>query len=98
MAFKYDGGGLAKGSNVTLYYDGQNVSEGRVERSVPMCFSADETTDVGYETGTAVTPDYNRHASGFSGKIHWVQIDLGEDDQNQLISSEDRIRLAMTRQ
>jgi arylsulfatase len=73
MAFKYDGGGLAKGSNVTLYYDGQNVGEGRVERSVPMCFSADETTDVVYETGTAVTPDYNRHATRFSGKIHWVR-------------------------
>ena len=47
MEFAYDGGGLAKGGTVTLYVDGDNVGEGRVEVTVPMIFSADETTDVG---------------------------------------------------
>ena len=60
MEFAYDGGGLAKGGKVTLYYDGQKVGEGRVEQTVPMMFSADETTDVGRESGTPVTPDYDR--------------------------------------
>jgi len=32
--FTYDGGGLAKGGNVTLYYDGRKVGEGRVEHTV----------------------------------------------------------------
>ena len=32
MEFAYDGGGLAKGGDVTLYVDGNKVGEGRVER------------------------------------------------------------------
>ena len=98
MEFKYDGGGLAKGSNVALYYDGQKVGEGRVERTVPMIFSADETTDIGREAGTPVTADYDRHSSVFSGKINWVQIDLGKDDHDHFISPEERLRVAMARQ
>ena len=42
-----------------------------------MIFSADETTDIGYESGTTVTPDYTAESSRFNGKIHWVQIDTG---------------------
>ena len=53
MEFAYDGGGLAKGGDVTLYYDGDPVGSGRVETTQPFLFSADETTDVGYDTGTA---------------------------------------------
>ena len=59
MEFKYDGGGLAKGGAVTLYYDGQKAGEGRVEVTQPMCFSADEGLDIGHESGTNVTPDYS---------------------------------------
>ena len=33
-------------------------ARGRVEETQPMIFSADETTDIGYESGTTVTPDY----------------------------------------
>jgi hypothetical protein len=40
MEFAYDGGGLAKGGTVTLYIDGNAVSSGRVERTLPMVFSA----------------------------------------------------------
>jgi arylsulfatase len=98
MEFAYDGGGLAKGGNVTLYYDGKKVGEGRVERTVPMIFSADETTDIGREAGTPVTPDYDRHSSVFTGKINWVQIDLGKDDADHMISPEERLRVAMARQ
>ena len=32
MEFNYDGGGLGKGGDVTLYFDGKQVGEGRVER------------------------------------------------------------------
>jgi hypothetical protein len=95
MEFAYDDGGLAKGGNVTLYYDGQKVGEGRVERTVPMIFSADETTDIGCESGTPVSADYDRHSSVFTGKINWVQIDLGLDDQDHLISPHERLRIAM---
>ncbi|HEY9663858.1 MAG TPA: hypothetical protein V6C65_35870, partial [Allocoleopsis sp.] len=98
MEFTYDGGGLAKGGNVALYYDGQPVGNGRVEATQPMIFSADETTDIGYESGTPVSPDYDTHSSKFTGKIHWVQLDVGKDDHDHLITPEERLRVAMARQ
>ncbi len=98
MEFAYDGGGLAKGGNVTLYYDGTEVGTGRVEATQAMIFSADETTDIGYESGTTVTPDYAAKTSRFTGKIHWVQIDLGDDNHDHFIDPEERLRIAMARQ
>ena len=98
MEFTYDGGGLAKGGDVTLYYDGEKVGSGRVEATQPMIFSADETTDIGYESGTTVTPDYAIKDNRFSGKIHWVQLDLGLDDHDHFIDPEERLRIAMAQQ
>jgi arylsulfatase len=98
VEFAYDGGGLAKGGNVTLYYDGQPVGTGRVGATQAMIFSADETTDVGYESGTTVTPEYTAATSRFTGKINWVQIDLGTDDHDHFIDPEERLRIAMARQ
>jgi arylsulfatase len=98
MEFAYDGGGLAKGGDVTLYYDGTAAGHGRVEATQPMIFSADETTDIGYESGTTVTPDYTAHTSRFTGKINWVQIDLGNDDHDHFIDPDERLRIAMARQ
>jgi arylsulfatase len=100
MEFAYDGGGLAKGGGVTLYVDGEAVGSGRVERTQPLIFSADETADVGHETGTTVSDDYDAESSRFTGTIAWVQIDLGEDaeDADHLISPEERLRIAMARQ
>jgi len=98
MEFAYDGGGLAKGGGVTLYYDGKEVGKGRVAVTQPMIFSSDETTDIGYESGTPVSPDYTTQGSKFSGKIHWVQLDLGEDDHDHFIDPEERLRIAMARQ
>ena len=98
MEFAYDGGGLAKGGSVALYYDGSPVGSGRVEATQPMVFSADETTDIGYESGTPVTDDYDAKSSRFTGKIDWVQIDLGDDDHDHLIDPDERLRVAMARQ
>jgi arylsulfatase A-like enzyme len=98
MEFAYDGGGLAKGGNVSLYYDGKKVGEGRVERTVPMLFSADETTDVGRDTATPVSSDYTRSTSVFNGKVNWVQIDLGKDAHDHFVSPEERLNVAMARQ
>jgi len=96
MEFKYDGGGLAKGGNVTLYYDGTKTGEGRVDATIPMV--ATEESNVGRDTGTNVTPDYTTETSKFTGKIKWVQIDLGTDSHDHLITPEQRLHIAMTRQ
>ena len=98
MEFAYDGGGLAKGGNVTLYCDGKEVGKGRVAMTQAMIFSADETTDIGYESGTSVSPDYTPKDSKFTGKIHWVQLDVGVDDHDHFIDPEERLRVAMARQ
>ena len=100
MEFEYDGGGLGKGGNVSLYVDGMKTGEGRVEGTVPMVYSADETCDVGSDTASPVSDDYTSEGSRFNGTIEWVQIDIGEaaEDLDHLITDEERLRIAMTRQ
>jgi hypothetical protein len=63
MESGYDGGGLGEGRDVTIYYDGTHVAEGRVEATQAFIFSADETTDVGYESVGSGRPrdDTNDH-------------------------------------
>ncbi len=100
MEFQYDGGGLAKGGNALLYLDGKKIGEGRVEMTVPMAFSGDETCDVGKGTGSAVSPDYDAKHNEFNGEVNWVEIDIGKDSVNldHMISPEQRLELAMARQ
>jgi arylsulfatase len=45
-----------------------------------------------------VRADHSLHASKFTGKIHWVQLDVGVDDNDHFISPEERLRIAMARQ
>ena len=100
MEFAYDGGGLGKGGEVKLFLDGAEVGSGRVEMTVPMVFSADETTDVGSDGGTPVSDDADPDATGFTGTVRWVQLDVDEaaEDLDHLITSEERLRIAMARQ
>jgi arylsulfatase A-like enzyme len=98
MEFGYDGGGLAKGGDVRLFHDGEPVGEGRVDATQAIIFSADETTDIGHESGTTVTDDYTGLGSRFTGKVHWVQLDTGDDDHDHFIDPEERLRVAMARQ
>jgi arylsulfatase len=63
-----------------------------------MLFSADETCDVGKETGSPTSPDYGPKDNEFSGQVNWVQIDLETDDHDHPISPEERFKIAMARQ
>jgi arylsulfatase A-like enzyme len=87
---------LGQGGKVTLFYDGQKVGEGRVDRTVPFVFSGDETTDVGRATAASPTDDYGVKDSVFNGKIDVVRIELG--DEKFHVSHEDRLRIAMAKQ
>jgi arylsulfatase A-like enzyme len=100
MEFAYDGGGLGKGAAVSLYVDGEQVGEGRVEGTVPMMFSGDETCDVGSDTASPVSDDYTPEGSRFTGTVNWVEIDIDEAaaDVDHLISPEERLHIAMARQ
>jgi arylsulfatase A-like enzyme len=97
MEFAYDGGGLAKGGDVTLHVDGEPAGTGRVEHSIPMGFSADELCDIGADSGSPASPDYGARDNAFNGEIAWVRIDLGDDNHDHLISAEDRFNLAVGR-
>jgi len=98
MEFAYAGGGLAKGGNITLFIDGQKVGEGQLAATVPLVFSGDETLDVGNETGSTVSPEYTAGTSKFNGTINWIQLDQSADDFDHMITPEERLRVAMTRQ
>jgi arylsulfatase A-like enzyme len=100
MEFAYDGGGLGKGGKVTLFVDGKEVGDGQLGATIPMLFSADETTDVGSDTGTPVSDDYGSGGNEFNGKVTWVQLDIDEnaEDLDHLITPEERMRIAMARQ
>jgi hypothetical protein len=100
LEFAYDGGGLGKGGDLTLYIDGKRTGRGRVEATVPMIFSGDETTDVGSDGGTPVSDDYGAQDNEFTGTVEWVQIDIDDAAENSdhLITPEQRWRIAMARQ
>jgi arylsulfatase len=100
LEFAYDGGGLGKGGTSALFLDGTKVGEGRVEATVPMLFSADETLDIGSDSGTPVSDDLPVDELEFNGKVRWVEIDLGDDaeDSDHLITPDERLKIAMARQ
>jgi hypothetical protein len=100
MEFDYDGGGLGKGGTAALYLDGTKVGDGHVDATVPMLFSGDETTDVGTDSGTPVSDDLATRTGRFTGRVNWVEIDLGDDaqDADHLITAEERLSIAMARQ
>ena len=98
MEFKYDGGGVGKGGDVTLFADGTQVGRGRVERTLPNVFSADETADVGMDVGSPVAEGFHNGDSKFTGRVKWVQLDKGKEDFGHLVSREELLRIAMARQ
>ena len=76
LEFAYDGGGLGKGGLATIYVNDKKVAEGRIERTQPIIFSADETADVGEDDATPVTEDYKAYDNKFTGKILKVTVDV----------------------
>ncbi len=96
MEFDYDGGGLAKGGDVRLLCDGEQIGHGRVEATQPFYFSADETTEVGYEAGTAVSAEHTRDR--FTGKVGWVRIELASDAGDHEVDPEHALKVAMSLQ
>jgi arylsulfatase A-like enzyme len=75
LRFAYDGGGIGKGGTATLEVDGKPVAEGRIERTIPIRVTLDESLDVGEDTGTPVTTSYDVPFR-FEGNVDRVVIDL----------------------
>jgi arylsulfatase len=79
--FAYDGGGLGKGGVGTLSINGEQVAQGRIERTQAIIFSADETADVGIDLGTPVVEAIGAEAkSKFTGRIPSLTVSVRDAD------------------
>ena len=76
MTFDYDGGGIGKGGTATILVNDKKVASGRIERTQPTIFSADEGAGVGVDDATPVTTDYKERDNAFTGKIVKVTVDV----------------------
>jgi arylsulfatase len=76
LDFAYDGGGLGKGGLATLSVNGEKVVEGRIGKTQPLIFSADETADVGLDNQTPVAEGIGigRAETRFTGTIRKVTL------------------------
>jgi arylsulfatase len=84
--FKYEGGGMGKGGAVALTVDNKPAASGKLERTVPLLFSIDETLDIGEDTGTPASEDYHVPFK-FAGELKKVMIELSD---NKLTPAEEQ--------
>jgi arylsulfatase len=62
-------------ATLTLTVNGEQVAQGRIERSIPSIHSASETFDVGKDLGSPVALDYyDRAPFAFNGSIEKIDI------------------------
>ncbi|MBW2191271.1 MAG: hypothetical protein JRG93_17125 [Deltaproteobacteria bacterium] len=74
--FAFDGGDPGSGGTGTIFVNGEKVAEGRIDRTTPFVFSADETADVGVDEATPVTEAYAERDNEFNGQIDKVTVEL----------------------
>jgi arylsulfatase len=74
--FAYDGGPPGSGGVSRLVVDGEPAGEGRVPRTIPFMYSADEGVDVGTDNETVVTDAYKEGRNRFTGRIHRVTVEV----------------------
>ncbi|HXO71205.1 MAG TPA: arylsulfatase [Bradyrhizobium sp.] len=74
--YTYDGPGIAKGGSGELKVDGKVVATGKQANSIAFLQVADETFDVGLDTRTGVSTDY-QVPFAFDGKIDKLTVKLG---------------------
>jgi arylsulfatase A-like enzyme len=78
LDFVYEGGGLGKGGEATLSVNGKQVAKGRIDKTQPNLFSADETADVGLDNQTPVAEGIGigRDETRFTGKIEKITVEV----------------------
>jgi len=78
LVFDYDGGGNGKGGVATIFVDGEQVAKGRIDKTQPAVFSADETADVGKDEATQVADKVFEDIkdSEFTGYVNKVTISI----------------------
>lgn len=79
LDFNYAGGGLGKGGTATLSVDGNKVDSTEFPRTIGYRMSLDETLDIGEDTGTPVSEDYQAPFK-FTGEIEKVTIQITDHE------------------
>ncbi|MCC6712589.1 MAG: arylsulfatase [Candidatus Dadabacteria bacterium] len=101
FSLKYDGGGLGKGADGTLYVDGKEAAKGRISQTIGVRFSLDETFDVGEDTGTPVVEDYaDNMPFEYAGELRKLTVvlepqKLTEQERKKLLEEEARGSMAI---
>jgi len=91
---KPGGGGTGR-----LYINDKLVGEGRIDKTVPNIFAADETMDIGADLAMPVTDDYPEgEGNKFQGTINWVRVDLEDDDVSHLVPEDQKYKAVISRQ
>jgi hypothetical protein len=73
MEFHYDGGGLGKPGDIVLFVHGDKIGAGRVDATVAMVFSADESCDVAMAGNNDIPGDQPRTELGTSLGPHGLR-------------------------
>ncbi len=73
----YDGGGQGKGGTLSLFVGDENVAEGRIERTMSNVLSLGDGADVGSDSGTPVSEDYDARDNALDAGLTSVTIQLG---------------------
>jgi arylsulfatase len=78
LEFTYDGNGNGKGGLAKIFVDGKQVAKGRIDKTQPLVFSADETADVGKDEATQVANNVFKDVkdSDFTGHVNKVTISI----------------------
>ena len=76
--FKYDGPGPGKGGEGVFKVDGNEIARKKMDHTIPLLMSIDETFDVGSDTRTAVNDDY-KLPFRFTGTIDKLTFNLGPE-------------------
>src|SRR6266581_3121946 len=74
--FKYDGPGPGKGGTGVFTVDGKEMASKKLEHTIPLIMTVDETFDIGLDTGTGVDNSYQLPFK-FTGTIEKLTIKLG---------------------
>jgi arylsulfatase A-like enzyme len=98
VEFAYEGGGIGKGGEVSLFIDGAAAGSGHVEHTHPLYFSFDEGMDAGEDTGMPAYEGYKSWGGKFTGTIAWAEVELGPDDHSHLIDPEEHLNAALRHQ
>ncbi len=68
-------GCIGKGGTITMTANGKAISEGRMEKTIPVQFSLGESLDIGMDIGSPVDFTY-KPPFAFTGKIEKVTVEL----------------------